>query len=41
LDEFTPADKQGMGELYEAGDCVEVRRLLEAVHGGAEAALKL
>jgi 2,4-dienoyl-CoA reductase-like NADH-dependent reductase (Old Yellow Enzyme family)/NADPH-dependent 2,4-dienoyl-CoA reductase/sulfur reductase-like enzyme len=41
LDEFTPADKQGMRELHEAGDCVEVRRLLEAVHEGAEAALKL
>jgi len=27
-------------ELYEAGDCVEVRRLLEAIHEGAEAALK-
>ena len=28
-------------ELYEVGDCVEVRRLLEAVYEGAEAALKI
>jgi len=41
LNEFTPAEKQGISELYEAGDCVEVRRLLEAVREGAEAALKL
>jgi pyruvate/2-oxoglutarate dehydrogenase complex dihydrolipoamide dehydrogenase (E3) component len=27
-------------ELYEAGDCAEVRRLLEAIHEGAVAALK-
>ena len=28
-------------ELYEVGDCVETRRLLEAIHEGAEAALKI
>jgi 2,4-dienoyl-CoA reductase-like NADH-dependent reductase (Old Yellow Enzyme family)/thioredoxin reductase len=28
-------------ELYEAGDCVAVRQLLEAIHEGAEAALKI
>lgn len=28
-------------ELYEAGDCMEVRQLLEAIHGGADAALKI
>ena len=28
-------------ELYEAGDCVEVRQLLEAIHEGANAALKI
>ena len=28
-------------ELYEVGDCVETRRILEAIHDGAEAALKI
>jgi pyruvate/2-oxoglutarate dehydrogenase complex dihydrolipoamide dehydrogenase (E3) component len=28
-------------EIYEAGDCVEVRRILEAVHEGAKAALEI
>jgi len=28
-------------ELYEAGDCVEARRILEAVHEGARAALEI
>jgi 2,4-dienoyl-CoA reductase (NADPH2) len=35
------ADKKQFQEVYEVGDCVEVRRLLEAVHEGAEAALKI
>jgi thioredoxin reductase len=28
-------------ELYEVGDCVEARRLLDALHEGAEAALNI
>ncbi len=28
-------------ELYEAGDCIEPRRILEAIHEGAEAALRI
>jgi 2,4-dienoyl-CoA reductase-like NADH-dependent reductase (Old Yellow Enzyme family)/thioredoxin reductase len=28
-------------ELYEVGDCVEPRRILEAIHEGAEAALRI
>ena len=28
-------------KLYEAGDCVEARRILEAVHEGARAALEI
>ena len=28
-------------ELYEVGDCLETRRLLEAIHDGAEVALKI
>jgi DNA-binding FrmR family transcriptional regulator len=30
-----------MSEVYEAGDCVDVRRLLEAVLDGALAGLKI
>ena len=41
LNEVRPAEKSGLGEHYEAGDYVEVRRLLKAVHEGAEAALTL
>ena len=41
LNEVRPAQKGGLGEHYEAGDYVEVRRLLKAVHEGAEAALTL
>jgi NADPH-dependent 2,4-dienoyl-CoA reductase/sulfur reductase-like enzyme len=33
--------KGEISELYEVGDCVEVRRLLEAVRDGADAALKI
>jgi pyruvate/2-oxoglutarate dehydrogenase complex dihydrolipoamide dehydrogenase (E3) component len=28
-------------QLYEAGDCIEPRRILEAVHEGADAALRI
>ena len=28
-------------EVYEVGDCVEARQLLEAIHEGAEAALQI
>jgi hypothetical protein len=30
-----------VAELYEAGDCVSPRRILEAIHEGAEAGLKI
>ena len=30
-----------VSELYEAGDCIEPRRILEAIHEGAEAALRI
>jgi len=39
--DFPESDKKQFREVYEVGDCVEVRRLLEAVHEGAEAALKI
>jgi 2,4-dienoyl-CoA reductase-like NADH-dependent reductase (Old Yellow Enzyme family)/NADPH-dependent 2,4-dienoyl-CoA reductase/sulfur reductase-like enzyme len=41
LSDFQESDKKQFREVYEAGDCVEVRRLLEAVHEGAGAALKI
>jgi thioredoxin reductase len=28
-------------QLYEAGDCIEPRRILEAIHEGADAALRI
>ena len=28
-------------ELYQAGDCIEPRRFLEAIHEGADAALRI
>jgi NADPH-dependent 2,4-dienoyl-CoA reductase/sulfur reductase-like enzyme len=33
--------KGEVAELYEAGDCVSPRRILEAIHEGAEAGLKI
>ncbi len=33
--------KGKVAELYEAGDCIEPRRILEAIHEGAEAALRM
>ena len=33
--------KGNVPELYEVGDCVEPRRILEAIHEGAEAALRI
>jgi pyruvate/2-oxoglutarate dehydrogenase complex dihydrolipoamide dehydrogenase (E3) component len=38
---FSESEKEILSEPYEAGDCVKVRRLLEAVHEGAEAGLKV
>jgi 2,4-dienoyl-CoA reductase-like NADH-dependent reductase (Old Yellow Enzyme family)/thioredoxin reductase len=38
---FARSLRSEIHELYEVGDCVETRRLLEAIHEGAEAALKI
>jgi 2,4-dienoyl-CoA reductase-like NADH-dependent reductase (Old Yellow Enzyme family)/thioredoxin reductase len=38
---FAQSLRREVPELYEVGDCVEVRRLLEAVYEGAKAALKI
>lgn len=38
---FARSLRSEIPELYEVGDCVETRRLLEAIHEGAEAALKI
>lgn len=41
LESLTKSLRGVTAELYEAGDCVSPRRILEAVHEGAEAALKI
>jgi hypothetical protein len=41
-DSALPRSFQGTApEFYEVGDCREARRILEAIHGGHEAARKL
>ena len=33
--------REAVPELYEAGDCLSPRQVMEAVHEGAEAALQI
>jgi thioredoxin reductase len=41
LDELDASVRGKVAELYEAGDCVSPRRILEAIHEGADAAIKI
>ncbi|MBP1730115.1 MAG: NADH-dependent flavin oxidoreductase, Oye family, partial [Deltaproteobacteria bacterium] len=40
-DGLVHALRKSVPELYEAGDCVSPRQIMEAVHEGAEAALQI